>query len=64
MQLDKIREARAAAKHFYERSGEVIEQATRGKPDAKFIMADGNHAKILKKASNWLKGALEDMRRP
>jgi hypothetical protein len=64
MQIDKIREAIKSAEHFSKRAAEILEEATRNHPgDARFLRDDGNHAKMIKKASNWLKTALEEMRR-
>jgi hypothetical protein len=62
MQVEKIREAIVAAENFAEKAKMVLEQ-TGNSHEAKFILHDGKHAKILKKASNWLKSSLEEMRR-
>ena len=61
MQVDKVREALEAAKNFVRNAEEVLSQT---ESNTKFMLCDGKHAKILKRASNRAIQALTEMRRP
>lgn len=59
MQVEKIKEAIDAADTFIRRAKEVLVQAQ----DARFLLCDGKHAKILKKQSTKVIQAMTEMRR-
>jgi hypothetical protein len=60
MRVDKICEALDLAKLFTKRAEEVLSQSQ----NAKFLLCDGKHAKLLKKSSTHLIRALTEMRKP
>lgn len=59
MQVEKIQSAIEAAETFIRRANEVLVQAR----EAKFLLCDGKHAKILKKQSTKVIQAMQEMRR-
>jgi CDGSH-type Zn-finger protein len=61
MQVQKVREALEMTKQFQKRAEEVLSQAG---SSTNFLLCDGRHAKILKKASMHAIQALTEMRRP
>ncbi len=61
MQVAKVREAIAVAQTFVQRAEEVLQQAG---SMTNFFLADGKHAKIMKKQSMKVINAMQEMRRP
>jgi len=60
MQVLKVKAAVESARIFAKRAEEIIAQAE----NAKFLLCDGKHAKILKKLSTKVMMAMTEMRRP
>ena len=60
MQVEKIQEALERTKNFVRAAEEVLEQIHH----TKFLLCDGKHAKILKRASHHAIQALTELRRP
>jgi hypothetical protein len=63
MQVSKIKEAISLARQFARRAEEVLAQADADQT-TRFLLADGRHAKVLKKLSTKVMMALTEMRRP
>ena len=60
MQVQKIKDAVDASRLFIKRAEEVLELSR----NAKFLLYDGKHAGMLKKASTKVVQAMTEMRRP